>query len=165
LSAVLPYVYIACLCAGLLLVTLVSGALQLIGQETVDLFDYSWSLSGVSGVLLYLLGLGGEIFMLTSLYLVMPVGRLRLHHALLGGVTAALLWEVTRRVLVWYFSTLSQVNVVYGSLTTAIVVLLSLEIAATLVLFGAQVIAQYERLERTGSSKPVEQPVEGRIGL
>ncbi|RYF30131.1 MAG: YihY/virulence factor BrkB family protein [Comamonadaceae bacterium] len=160
LSVVLPYVYIACLCAGLLLVTLVSGALQLIGQETVDLFDYSWSLSGVSGVLLYLLGLGGEIFMLTSLYLVMPVGRLRLHHALLGGVTAALLWEVTRRVLVWYFSTLSQVNVVYGSLTTAIVVLLSLEIAATLVLFGAQVISQYERLERTGSSKPVE----GHIG-
>ncbi|AMM25813.1 YihY/virulence factor BrkB family protein [Variovorax sp. PAMC 28711] len=155
LSVVLPYVYIACLCAGLLLVTLVSGALQLIGQETVDLFDHSWSLSGVSGVLLYLLGLGGEIFMLTSLYLVMPVGRLSWRHALLGGVTAALLWEVTRRVLVWYFSSLSQVNVVYGSLTTAIVVLLSLEIAATLVLFGAQVIAQYERLERTGSSEPV----------
>lgn len=161
LSVVIPYVYIACLCAGLMLVTLVSGAFQLIGQETVDLFDHSWSLSGVSGVLLYLLGLGGEIFMLTSLYLVMPVGRLRLHHALLGGVTAALLWEVTRRVLVWYFSSLSQVNVVYGSLTTAIVVLLSLEIAATLVLFGAQVIAQYERLERTGTSKPVE----GQIGL
>jgi len=106
-------------------------------------------------VLLYLLGLGGEIFMLTSLYLVMPVGRLRLRHALLGGVTAALLWEITRRVLVLYFATLSQVNVVYGSLTTAIVVLLSLEIAATLVLFGAQVIAQYERLERIGSAPPL----------
>jgi membrane protein len=41
--------------------------------------------------------------------------------------------------------TLSQVNVVYGSMTTAIVVLLSLEIGATLLLFGAQVIAEYER--------------------
>jgi len=132
----------------------VSGALQLIGQESVDLFGYSWSLSGVSGVLLYLLGLAGEVFMLTSLYLVMPVGRLSLRHALLGGVTATLLWELTRHLLVWYFSTLSQVSVVYGSLTTAIVVLLSLEIAATLVLFGAQVIAQYERLERTGSAEP-----------
>jgi YihY family inner membrane protein len=147
-SAVMPYIYILCLCVGLLLVTLVSGALQLIGQESVDLFGHRWSLSGVSGLLLYLLGLSGEIFMLTSLYLVMPVGRLSLGHALLGGATAALLWEITRRVLVWYFSTLSQVNVVYGSLTTAIVVLLSLEIAAALVLFGAQVIAQYERLER-----------------
>jgi membrane protein len=65
---------------------------------------------------------------------------------LLGGATAALLWEITRHVLVWYFSTLSQVNVVYGSLTTAIVVLLSLEIAATLLLLGAQVISEYERI-------------------
>jgi membrane protein len=148
ISAVMPYLYILSLCVGLLLVTLVSGALQVIGQESVELLGYSWSLSGVSGLLLYLLGLGGEVFMLTSLYLVMPVGRLSLRHALLGGITATLLWEVTRRILVWYFSTLSQVNVVYGSLTTAIVVLLSLEIAATLVLFGAQVIAQYEQAER-----------------
>ena len=163
ISVVMPYIYILCLCIGLLLVTLVSGALQVIGEERVELLGYSWSLSGVSGVLLYLLGLGGEIFMLTSLYLVMPVGRLRLRHALIGGVTAALLWEVTRRVLVLYFATLSQVNVVYGSLTTAIVVLLSLEIAATLVLFGAQVIAQFERLERTGSLKPPDDQ-EGGLG-
>lgn len=149
-SAVMPYLFIFSLCVGLLLVTLVSGVLQIVGQESVELFGHRWSLSGVSGALLYLLGLTGEIFMLTSLYLVMPVGRLSLRHALLGGATAALLWEITRRGLVLYFSTLSQVSVVYGSLTTAIVVLLSLEIAATLVLFGAQVIAQYERLERTG---------------
>ncbi|MDM0113218.1 YihY/virulence factor BrkB family protein [Variovorax sp. J22R133] len=148
ISAVMPYIYMLCLCVGLLLVTLVAGALQVIGQESVELLGRTWSLSGVSGFLLYMLGLGGEIFMLTSLYMVMPVGRLSLSHALIGGVTATLLWELTRRVLIWYFSTLSQVSVVYGSFTTAIVVLLSLEIAATLVLFGAQVIAQYERLER-----------------
>jgi uncharacterized BrkB/YihY/UPF0761 family membrane protein len=51
--------------------------------------------------------------------------------------------------LVWYFATLSQVSVVYGSLTTSIVVLFSLEIGATLLLFGAQVIAEYERLGPT----------------
>ena len=71
-------------------------------------------------------------------------------HALIGGVTAALLWEITRHALVWYFATLSQVSVVYGSLTTAIVVLLSLEIAATLLLFGAQVISEYERIGAPG---------------
>ena len=127
--------------------TLVAGSLQSIGQEYVDLFGYSWSLSGLSGVLLYLLGFAGEVLLLTSVYMVMPVGRLSWRHALLGGVTAALLWELTRHILVWYFATLSQVNVVYGSMTTAIIVLLSLEIAATLLLFGAQVIAEYERIE------------------
>lgn len=145
ISAILPYLYILSLGIGMLLATLVAGSLQAIGQQHVELFGRTWALSGVSGVLLYLLGLVGEILMLTSVYLVMPIGRLRLSHALVGGVTAALLWEITRHALVWYFATLSQVNVVYGSLTTAIVVLLSLEIAATLLLFGAQVIAEYER--------------------
>ncbi|WP_372525101.1 YihY/virulence factor BrkB family protein [Piscinibacter sp.] len=154
-SALLPYCYILCLGLGLLLVTLVSGSLQAMGEESVEFLGRRWSLGGVSGVLLYLLGVAGEVFVLTSVYMVMPVGRPRLRHALIGAVTAALLWEVTRHVLVWYFATLSQVNVVYGSLTTAIVVLLSLEIAATLLLFGAQVISEYERAGRDDWAGPV----------
>lgn len=152
-SALLPYCYIVSLGAGLLVVTLVSGGLRAMGEESVDVLGREWSLSGVSGLLLYLLGLAGEIFLLTSVYMVMPVGKLSWRHALIGGVTAALLWEITRHLLVWYFSTLSQVNIVYGSLTTAIVVLLSLEIAATLLLLGAQVISEYERID-----KPPEPP-------
>jgi YihY family inner membrane protein len=145
-SALLPYCYILFLGLGVLLVTLVSGSLQAMGQESVDVLGRNWSLGRVSGVLLYLLGFGGEIFVVTSIYLVMPVGRLSLRHALIGGVTAALLWELTRHVLVWYFATLSQVGLVYGSLTTAIAVLLSLDVAATLLLLGAQVISEYERV-------------------
>ena len=154
ISAVLPYCYILSLGFGLLVVTLVAGSIQAMGENSVRFLGVEWSLQGVSGVLLYLLGLAGEILLLTSVYMVMPVGRLWWRHALVGGVTAALLWEITRRVLVWYFSSLSQVSVVYGSLTTAIVVLFSLEIAATLLLFGAQVISEYERIERTGDTAP-----------
>jgi membrane protein len=44
------------------------------------------------------------------------------------------------------------VNVVYGSLTTAIVVLLTLEIGAGLLLLGAQVISEYERVGRNPAS-------------
>jgi YihY family inner membrane protein len=150
-SALLPYCYILALGFGIMIVTLVAGTLQVIGTESVDLFGYNWSLHGVSGALLYLLGLTGEILVLTSIYLVMPAGRLSLSHALVGGVTAALLWEIARHVLVWYFSTLSKVNLVYGSMSTAIVVMFSLEIAAALLLFGAQVIAEYERVGQGGA--------------
>jgi hypothetical protein len=38
------------------------------------------------------------------------------------------------------------VSEVYGSLTTAIIVLFTLELAATLLLFGAQVISDYEQV-------------------
>lgn len=156
ISAVLPYCFILFLGIGLLLMTLVSATLQAIGDRTIWLFGQPWSLDGVSGVLLYLLGLGGEIFVLTAVYMVMPVGRLSLRHALVGSVTAALLWEITRHLLLWYFATLSQVSVVYGSLTTSIVVLLSLEIAATLLLFGAQVISEYERIGSVPPDAPPE---------
>ncbi|MGE4242593.1 YihY/virulence factor BrkB family protein [Ramlibacter sp.] len=148
-SALLPYCYIVCLAFGLLVMTIVAGMLETMGDRMLFFLGFEWSLKGVSGVLLYLLGLIGEIVLLSSVYMVMPVGRLSWRHALLGGATAALLWEVTRHVLVWYFSTLSQVSVVYGSLTTAIVVLFSLEIAAGLLLLGAQVISEYERISRT----------------
>jgi YihY family inner membrane protein len=153
-SVLLPYCYVLSLGVGVLLVTLVSGSLQAMGERDIEFLGRNWSLGGVSGVLLYLLGCAGEVFVLTSIYLVMPVGRIKLSHALIGGVTAAILWEITRHILVWYLRTLSQVSVVYGSLTTAIVVLLSLELAATLLLFGAQVIAEYERIARA----PIEVP-------
>ncbi len=157
ISAVLPYCYILCLGVGILLITLVAGGLQVMGDESVRFLRRDWGLEGLSGALLYLLGLTGEILVLSSIYLVMPVGRLSFTHALIGGVTAALLWEIARHVLVWYFSTLSQVNVVYGSMTTAIVVMFSLEIGATLLLLGAQVISEYERVARGGEEdKPLE---------
>jgi YihY family inner membrane protein len=145
-SALMPYGYILCLGLGLLLVTLVAGSLQAMGQEEVQFLGRGWSMQGLSGLLLYLIGFAGEVFVVASIYMVMPVGRLSWRRALLGAVVAAVLWEISRHVLVWYFATLSQIGAVYGSLTTAIAVLLSLEIGATLLLFGAQVIAEFERM-------------------
>ncbi len=157
-SAVIPYCYILFLGLGLLSMTLVSGSLQAMGAESIDFLGRGWSLRGISGVLMYLFGVVGEILVLTSIYMVMPVGRPSWRHALVGAVAATVLWEITRHVLVWYFGTLSQVAVVYGSLTTSIFVLLSLEIAATLLLLGAQVIAEYERIG-TKSAERAPQPL------
>ena len=148
ISALIPFFCILFLGIGALIVTFVAGALQAMGQESIEFLGRTRSLVGVSGFLLYLLGVAGEITVLTSIYMVMPVGRPSWRHALIGGVVAGLLWEFTRHLLVWYFSTLSQIRIVYGSLTTAIVVLLSLEIAALVLLLGAQVIAEYERTGR-----------------
>jgi membrane protein len=151
-SAIIPYGYILLLALGMLLVSMVSGGLHTLDNRSVSMLGHTWSLSGTQTVMIYLLGVFGEILLLTSLYLVMPVGRLSLRHALIGGVTAALLWEITRHVLVWYFSTLSLVNVVYGAFAAVIIILLSLEAAAIILLLGAQVIAEYERVGRPTST-------------
>jgi membrane protein len=76
-----------------------------------------------------------------------PRGRIRPRHALVGGIAVGLLWEASPHILLRHFATLSVVGVVYGSLATTIVGLLSLEIASIILLFGAQVIAEYERLQ------------------
>ena len=161
-SAALPYAYIMCLGLGLLLVTVVATALQAVGERELRLLGHTLALDGLSGAMLYLLGFAGEVLVIASVYLVMPVGPLSWRHALLGAVVASVLWEISRHALVWYFGTLSQIGRVYGSFTTAIAVLLSLEIAGILLLFGAQVIAEAERVEPDAplpaSSKPFTTP-------
>jgi membrane protein len=145
-SALLPYVFIVFLGIGLLAATIVSGRLAVLATREVAVLGTAHSLESVSNYLLYLMGVAGEILVVTAIYLVMPVGRISWRHALIGGVTACVLWEITRHFLVWYYGTLSQITVVYGSFAAAITVLLSVEIAAIFLLFGAQVIANYEQL-------------------
>lgn len=147
ISAILPYLYIALLALGLLMVSVISSVLHMVQQKHVHLLGMVWSLDLSHAWLVYLFGVLGEVVLLTSLYLVLPHGRLRLRHALAGGIAATVLWEITRHIMVWYFASLSMVNVIYGSFATVIVILLSLEAASIIVLLGAQVIAEYERLD------------------
>src|SRR3979411_3236546 len=151
-SAAMPYIFMLFLGAGLLIVTVLSGVLQSIGTRSITIFGHPRSLDQLSIFLLYLLGVTGEMLLLTAIYFVMPVGRLSFRHALIGGATATVLWEMMRHVLAWYYTTMAQIQVVYGSLTTAIAVLLSVEIGALVLLIGAQVIAEYERISR----EPIE---------
>jgi membrane protein len=145
-SAVMPYLFILFLGVGLLIVTVLSGILQFVGTRSIMILGQPRSLDQVSIFLLYIVGVTGELLLLTAIYFVMPVGRLSFRHALIGGVTATILWEMMRHILAWYYTTMSQIQLVYGSLTTAIAVLLSVEIGALVLLVGAQVIAEYERI-------------------
>jgi YihY family inner membrane protein len=145
ISAIIPYMYILLIGLGVLLVTVISGALDALERQNMVLIGYTLSLKGSSKTLLYLLGMSGMVLLLTSLYLVMPVGRISLRHAAGGAVTATVLWEIIRRMLVWYYSKLSLVNVIYGSLATTVVALLSIEVAVIILLLGAQVISEADR--------------------
>ncbi len=147
-SAILPYFFVLLLGLCMLGMTVISVTLQSMAQESVHLLGHHWSLKGLSGALLYLAGLFVETFILAMLYLILPTGRTRASHALIGGFVAMSLWEAIRRILIWYFSNLSRASIVYGSLTTPVVALFSMEIAATLFLLGAQVISEYERLKK-----------------
>jgi len=142
-SVLLPYLFMMLIGAGLLLITVISGALHAV--RAVRIFGYAWPPAGLFGAVLYLLGVVGLALLLTAFYMVLPVGQIRFAHALAGGVTATVLWEVTRHVMVWYFAKLSMVNLIYGGMAATIVVLLTLEAAAIILLLGAEVIADIDR--------------------
>jgi YihY family inner membrane protein len=144
-SAVIPYVYVLSIGLGIVLVSSITGALEILGKRQLILFGWSVSLEVTSRIALYILGVISEVVLLASIYLLMPAVRTTFSHALIGGVTATVLWEITRHVLVWYYSTLSMVNLIYGSFATAVVALLIAEVAALILLLGAQVIAELER--------------------
>ncbi len=163
-SVLIPYVYIFLVAVGMLAVSLVSSALQTLEGRQLVILGCNLSLEGAPRVAVYVMGIIGEILMLTSIYLVMPVGRITFRHALVGGVSATVLWEITRRVLVWYYATLSLVNVIYGSFATAVVTLLSIEVAAVILLFGAQVIAELDRRMKPALAESKEGPPMTRRG-
>ena len=155
-SALLPYVYILLLAAGFLVVSLMAGWLNQHSNDTPTLIGIDINMTSTTATVLYLLGVLGEVLLLTSIYLVMPVGRLAWSHALVGGAVATLLWEITRHALIWYFASLSFVSIIYGSLATTIIILLSFEFAAIILLLGAQVIAEYERIDHGGVTPRAE---------
>ena len=135
-SAFLPYAFILVLGAGLLALTL--------------LFSVINALYEAPGLTLYLISFIGVFVLFSAIYKVLPIVRISPRRALVGGLVAAILWETTRLLLMYYFLNISFVNAIYGSLATIIVILISLEIASIILLLGAQVIAELERSERLG---------------
>jgi membrane protein len=129
-----------------MVVTAIGAGLHAAQAKSIVILGFHLSINVAFARLAHVLGIFGEILLLTSLYLLMPVGRLAFRHTVIGGVTATVLRELTRHALVCFFSTLSLVNIIYGSFASAIVILLSFEAGALIVLLGAQVIAEYERV-------------------
>lgn len=135
-SAVLPYAFMLVLGAGLLGLTLLFAIVNAFYEEP--------------GLILYLLSFISVFLVFSAIYKVLPIVRISPRRAVVGGLVAAILWEATRLLMMYYFLNISFVNVIYGSLTTIIVLLISLEVASIILLLGAQVIAELERSERLG---------------
>ena len=138
----LPYAFVCLLATALLVLTGLSLWLQ--GAESGLAWLQAFGDGFVSSIL-YFTGVFAELVILALIYRLMPLGRTPWRYALLGGAVATLCWEIARHALLWYFTSISHAGVVYGSLTTAVVSMLGMEVAATVLLFGAEAIAALER--------------------
>jgi membrane protein len=145
ISAVIPYLYIFVMGLGILLVSCVVGGIETLESGHLAICGWSLDLGTATWMALYILGIVGEVALFTSIYLLLPVIRVRFRHGLIGGMAAAVLWEIARRVLIWYYATVTMVNVIYGSIAITVVALISVQVVAMILLLGAQVIAELEQ--------------------
>lgn len=151
ISALLPYLFILIITGGLILVT---AANAIIDAQSRIRHAFTPRLDAILhnhlGLFIYLTGVLGMVLLFTLFYKIMPVAKVSFRRALAGGLTAAILWELTRHLLVAYYTSFSMVNVLYGSMATIIIVLFTLEAVALILLLGAQVIADLQRNANAG---------------
>ncbi|MCB1130105.1 MAG: YihY/virulence factor BrkB family protein [Verrucomicrobiae bacterium] len=144
-SALMPYLFIALIALGLIVLTVISAWFERSSGFTYQIAGLDFGVGSAFGVALYLAGLLGLVLLFTTLYKVMPMTKISFRLALTGGATAAALWELLRHLLTRYFESISYVGMIYGSMATTIIVLLTMEAGALIVLLGAQVIADLQR--------------------
>jgi membrane protein len=164
ISALLPYLFMLLFMIALFFLTVLTSSLDALGDRTIRLLGTELSLARGVKLLLRLAGLVGLVLLFAGIYRVLPVVRISTGRALIGGLCAATLWQVVGKFMVYYFTSLSMVNLLYGSLATVVVVLLFLEIAFIILLLGAQVIAELEASAAAGLPW-YEQPEPGRWSL
>jgi membrane protein len=143
-SALLPYLFMLLLMVALFFITLLTATVDVLDERPLGVFALERPLAYGIKLLVRLSGFLGLVLLFAGIYRVLPVVRISIRRAFVGGLAAAVLWRLTAVFMVYFFTNISMVNVLYGSLATVIVVLLSLEIVFIILLLGAQVIAELE---------------------
>jgi YihY family inner membrane protein len=149
-SALMPYLFILIVAGGLIGITAVNAVIDAQDQRNHQFLGIDALLHQHVNHLIYLIGVLGLVLLFTLFYKIMPVAKVSFRRALAGGLTATILWEIVRHLLVSYYTKISVVNVLYGSMATIIIVLLTLEAVALILLLGAQVIADLQRSANAG---------------
>jgi YihY family inner membrane protein len=149
-SALMPYLFILIVAGGLIIITAVNAVIDAQDQKNHQFLGIDALLHRHVNHLIYLIGVLGLVLLFTLFYKIMPVAKVSFRRALAGGLTATILWEIVRHLLVSYYTKISVVNVLYGSMATIIIVLLTLEAVALILLLGAQVIADLQRSANAG---------------
>lgn len=150
ISALIPYFFILIISAGLILITSANSIIDARSKIRIMIPQIDELINNHIGSIIYLTGVLGLVLLFTLLYVIMPVAKVAFRRALAGGLTAAILWEFARHILVAYYTKISAVNVIYGSMATIIIVLLTMEGIALILLLGAQVIAELQRNANAG---------------
>jgi membrane protein len=90
-----------------------------------------------------------SILLFSLLYYVLPHGRPDWRDVLTGAAIAGLLWEVAKRIFLQFATTsLTNTNLVYGSMAAIIAFLGWVYASSLILLYGAHVAVRYRQMRR-----------------
>lgn len=102
-------------------------------------WNYMWDLAA------YLLPPLISTIAFSVLYFVMPMRKIRIRLALLGGVITAIIWESTKQLFSYYVAVFAVRNNVYGSLGGLMLWMLWITLSSQIVIYGAEITAAFGR--------------------
>jgi membrane protein len=107
-----------------------------------------------------------SIVVVMLLYRFVPARGLRIRDGLAGATVTALLLQLISFASGWTYAKATDLSVVYGSLTAALVFLYSIYLYSCALLFGAELAAAWSRPPPTGPGEPILVRLkQGALGL
>ncbi|MES2219233.1 MAG: YihY family inner membrane protein [Pseudomonadota bacterium] len=103
------------------------------------LFSLSW-FEGVAIIktpLLAIMSIAINIALFSLLYIIVPSAPVKVRNGLMGGVLAALLFEIAKKLFAFYIHKFANYTLIYGALSTIPIFLVWVYISWFIVLYGA----------------------------
>ncbi len=91
-------------------------------------------------------------------YKTMPATKTYWRYVWPGALFAAIAYEVARFAMVFYFSNFSRVELVYGSISSIIILLMFMFYAAFILVMGAEISSEYSRMRLKMDPRPRHPP-------
>ncbi len=112
--------------------------------ESIPLLDFLGS-EGIWLFALRLVPLAMNVLLFEIAYVMLPNLRVHWTHAVPGALLAAFLFEAGKLGFAWYVANLASYSLVYGSLSTVIVLMVWIYISAIILLLGAEFSSEFSR--------------------
>ena len=145
-----PRQLLMALSVGLLFAVSVASATVVRTAEQLSTFDVpvlSFLVQTLGQILLQTLSLGLMIAIFLLMYKFMPNTRTYWRYIWPGAMVAGLLFELSKNLFILYLNNWSSYQSVYGSIAPVIVLLLWAYVSSLIVLLGAEICSEYERLK------------------
>lgn len=96
-------------------------------------------------VLRYVIPYVMVVFLVTTVYQIVPTAKIRFRVALAGSAVFAFLLEIAKQFFTWYMTNYTRYDVIFGSLETVVILVIWVFYIALIFLFCAEVMSSYER--------------------